>query len=343
MEESFNIFKILEKDDKELIHSSFLRFLLTENNIFYEKMLGIKNTEFNLPILEQPYTIPKKGGEKKSKRKRIDIEIRSKDQKQIIVIENKFKSFPYKEQLISYDEIYRDKHKGKIIHKFLFCFDKSLISFETDWKKFDYQDLLSFVKENYFDNVNPEKKLFINHYYEFLTEYYSKYKLVNINSKELFLNSSDAKNKFWIGLIYSSLHLSLEKFFEDNKISVKIEVNRGTKESLINIIPNHWKISGKELLIQFQGNDMKFYTHSDDKSFLKIFIQKSRENLPDEKIELKRITKSNSGTNYIFKIKLTDKIEDDKKFDLKTITHVVLDLYRLIDDKLINNKEKYLN
>lgn len=53
----FNIFEVLEKDDKELIHSSFIKFLLSEDNIFHEKFLNIKNVKFDKTKLEKTYIV----------------------------------------------------------------------------------------------------------------------------------------------------------------------------------------------------------------------------------------------------------------------------------------------
>jgi hypothetical protein len=92
----FNYFKILSKDDKELIHSSVIRYLLQENVFFKENIFNIFKEEIDP---EQIYL------EKSYRWNRIDIEAHSIDNESILVIENKFKSFPYKEQLVKYDEI----------------------------------------------------------------------------------------------------------------------------------------------------------------------------------------------------------------------------------------------
>src|SRR5690554_1542709 len=141
---SFNIFKILEKDDKELIHSSFLKFLITEDDKFSHKLLGLSIDNKTDIYLEKAhkYKLPKR---KKSKQCRFDIEIRQNDE--VIIIENKFKSFPLKTQLQEYNDglsfIYSEyKHK-----KILLCFDKTLLNFECDWNIIDYGDLLTLIRE----------------------------------------------------------------------------------------------------------------------------------------------------------------------------------------------------
>ena|SRR5690606_32187019 len=48
----FNIFEILQKDDKELIHSAFIKFLLEESNSIYDHLLKLNGVKFDIPILE---------------------------------------------------------------------------------------------------------------------------------------------------------------------------------------------------------------------------------------------------------------------------------------------------
>lgn len=333
----FNIFKVLEKDDKELIHSSFLRFLLTENDTIYRRFLKIAHIEFSKPILEKTYNIPNGNKEgKKKDRKRIDIEVTSLDKEHILVIENKFKSFPYEQQLSSYNNLYNIQHKDKQKHKFLLCFDKSLVSFTTDWVVFDYNDLLSFIKENYFDNKDTVKSLFIKQYHEFLSAYYEKYKLLTSNSKSLFQKPYDNENKFWLRLIYSALHLELIKYFKTKNISVRFDLNPGsTSVPLLNIIPENWKVNGKELLIQFQGDDLKFYSHSNDKTFIENIVLKAKDEFQKGEVEFKKMTKREANTYFVFKTKLTTKMNDNNNFNLTSIMNAVISYYNDIDEKVI--------
>jgi len=85
---NFNIFKVLEKDNKELIHSSFINFLINEDSNFSKDFLGIDLSSNRTIRLESFYAY----GPKNKKKCRFDIEIL--EDERIIVIENKFKSFP---------------------------------------------------------------------------------------------------------------------------------------------------------------------------------------------------------------------------------------------------------
>lgn len=88
----FNFFKVLEKDNKELIHSAFISYLLDNNKNFRKQFIHENIEDFDVSELEKSYSY-------KKTKIRIDIELRSKDRKHIIFIENKFKSFPTNKQL----------------------------------------------------------------------------------------------------------------------------------------------------------------------------------------------------------------------------------------------------
>ena len=136
---NFNFFKVLEKDDKELIHSAFLAFLLDTDEDFRSSFLHISTdiNEFYPSELERSY-----------QKKRIDIILESKDRKFTLVIENKFKSFPNREQLEEYDRILGKEIKSEQIRKVLFCFDKNILPFNTEWEKFDYKELLFYLNKD---------------------------------------------------------------------------------------------------------------------------------------------------------------------------------------------------
>jgi len=91
----FNIFTILAKDDKELVHSAFLKFLLGRYPDLYETLFNIADVRFKEPQIEQSYTLKDLlNPSANSQTYRIDIEVISTDGSEIVVIENKFKSFP---------------------------------------------------------------------------------------------------------------------------------------------------------------------------------------------------------------------------------------------------------
>lgn len=91
----------------------------------------------------------------------------------------------------------------------------------------------------------------------------------------------------------------------------------------------------KELLIQFQGNDVKFYSHSNDKSFIKQLVSVAKENLDHAGIDFKELTQRNAGTYFIFKTKLTNLLGETEAFTLDNIENAILKFYMDINNKII--------
>jgi len=332
--EAFNIFKVLEKDNKELIHSSFLRFLLAEYKSFYTIFLKRTDINFQAPVLEKSYSY-------ETKRRRIDIEAISSDKQSILIIENKFMSFPYEEQLKSYDLIYNHHHGNKQKFKLLFCFDKTLVPFhsDSDWAVYDYSDLLVFIDKNCLTEGTDVKQVFIRQYYEFLSDYFNTYESLKNNIKALFIDPKDpnnSKNKFWLRLFYSALHLKLSKQFEEIGTPVSFALSQGnTKVPLIDIFPKHWNINEKQLLIQFQGNDVKFYSHYNGEQFIKELVAVAKESFDNVGIDFNHVPKKNAATCFIFKTKLTNLLADRETYTLDDMASAIYQFYNDINDKII--------
>lgn len=268
---AFNFFTILSKDDKELIHSSFLRFLL-KDEIISEFVLKHLFSEFKSTLnrnsisLEKvySYSVPVENGKPKSKRIRLDIEAKSEDEHTILLIENKFKSFPNEYQLNTYDERFKVAYPNKIIVKYLLCFDKTIIPFgREDWHFISYKDVFEVMKlllKNL--ELEPEKKIFIQHYVNFIEPYLNRYGEVKLNCGYLFFDGKKNENKFWIRHINAIVRLKLEKYFMEKDISVHFNVNPGnTSVPLINISPLHWNKNAiaPDLCIQVQDHNLKYY------------------------------------------------------------------------------------
>lgn len=269
-ESGFNIFEILSKDDKELIHSAFLAFLFKESNNNISKILNI-NEPINGKVkveTEVPY----------GKKDRIDIQITYANT--IIIIENKFKSFPSGEQTNRYNALLNKSIFNKFNNKkkYLFVFSaKSVVKDEfKGWKTIDYSEIYKYVEEIYLKEVSSEKKTFIKHYLCFLDKYIKEYKKLLTNNNNslfglfelfsgnrlggLFENYSNNKN-FWLRLINSELKQRLEanSKIKPNKI---IQDKGGPRVPLMNILfeEKKWRPkNGVTLLIQFQGPNLKLY------------------------------------------------------------------------------------
>ncbi|NRT13602.1 PD-(D/E)XK nuclease family protein [Flavobacterium sp. 14A] len=333
----FNIFKILEKDNKELIHSSFIKFLIEEDQEFFSKFLKIKYNEKSEVSLEKSYKNPNKS-KTKNNRCRFDIEI--KDDKRIIIIENKFKSFPNDNQLIEYNKSLKFNYPNHEYLKFLLYFDKNLFKTKTDWKILDYKDFVDYLK-NYKNLIkNKEKIFFVNQYYIFLKEYIEKYQLILKSANTIFSNQKDNENKFWIKLFYSNLEIQLTKYFKENNLEVNVYIASGNKSiPLLNIVPSNWNTNKIELLIQIQNGELKFYAHTKNKEFLKNLIDFSKQNIDNEFTEFKNINNINEKTSYIFKIKFFNnkKIKETTELDINKMYEYILKFYNKIDTKIIKN------
>ncbi len=305
----FNIFKVLEKDDKELIHSAFIKYLFKyHGEFFYPHLLGIENLDFKTPKLEVSY-----------ERKRIDIEILSNDESNIIVIENKFKSFPYSQQLTQYDDIYERKHAEKQKYKFLFCFDPEMVQFNNEnWTIFSYEQLLDninrFISQS--NEIEDDQIKFINHYQYFLKEYYDELKTIQNNLRPALENPDEGQNKFWLQLVNSIIRIKIEQIFIRKEIPVVFNVNPGAaKAPLLNIIPERWKDNEVERLIQFQGRDSKFYIHTNKRSVVRKSIKLVSDNMNIEDGELKSLNKRRTNSCFIYKENILERIPRDITID----------------------------
>lgn len=321
----FNYFKILGKDDKELIHSAFISHLLKYNEDF--RKLFAENNEWLSPKLEQSYSHNKK-------KCKIDIELRSADERTILFIENKFKSFPDEQQLINYDEIFKQKFNEDVkLIKFLFCFDKKIICFDNSWNVFDYKDLLNFLKKNIQTyRCSGDEKTFIRHYILFLEEYVEKYNNLDKTCSHLFKKRLSKEEKFWLRLLNSKIAL---EFKNNVKGNFKYLINPGnTSTPLLNIIPKKWQeIIGEEVLIQFQGNSLKFYLHSANKSIAEKLIKFSKGQIKSNKIKFKNLTKRKENSCYIFETKINNNLNGD--FTPNDIYRFLLAFYEKIDNKIV--------
>ncbi|MCT4589129.1 MAG: PD-(D/E)XK nuclease family protein [Carboxylicivirga sp.] len=325
---AFNIFKVLEKDDKELIHSSFLKFLLSEDKIFAESVLG-----YNLPNdckieLEKSHTL--KFPKRKNKRFRFDIEIVDNDT--VIVIENKFKSFPTAHQLKEYDKVLNQDYKKHTQIKILLCFDKSLFGGVDGWKVMDYGDLLPLIKQSKERISDAEKRIFIQHYIDFLSEYYDIHKTIDDKLLEYFLDQSDKVAKFWIRLIYSKLAIKLDNYLTKNNIEASVYMDNGnTSIPLINIVPNEWKINGYELLVQFQGGYFKFYAHTSDKAFIQELVDFSKNKAEAKNVDYKKINKKKEKSAFIFRLDIREKLYEVDRLTEEEVFEYLTIFYNKVD------------
>ena len=117
------------------------------------------------------------------------------------------------------------------------------------------------MKKDIDTDYASDEKTFIRHYILFLEEYLEEYKNLENTCSRLFKKGLTKEDKFWSRLLNSKIALEFKNKIEGD---FKYVINPGsTSTPLLNIIPKKWKeIVGEEVLIQFQGNSLKFYLHS---------------------------------------------------------------------------------
>jgi len=136
-ESTFNVFHILSAGDKELVHSSMLKFLIEEYPIFRKEFLGEEfehNTELYIK-LEHSDNIEEETEDEnkvKPKNKRLRFDLLGYDKpengKLLFAIENKFKATPTVHQLMLYDKYFnQQKNCHKDFKKYLIVFSEEQI------------------------------------------------------------------------------------------------------------------------------------------------------------------------------------------------------------------------
>ena len=264
MNAPFNIFEILSKDDKELSHSSFIKFLLDqEDGFFLEKFFGIKEKPSDI-ILEHSLSIEREN--EKNKKLRLDILLQFPNK--TIAIENKFKCLPTVKQLEDYTTALDDNAE-----KYLLYFaDGKDFKKPADWKSITYSRISQLIDEylNQFEGkLNPEKEIFITHYNKSLKKYIQKYislKDANQNELKKIFNQPNPKdesknNKFWLHLMFHELAASFDAE------GYRTWVGRGgSYKPLMNVHHNEWTFKNEEsieyeFVIQLNGRNLKYYAH----------------------------------------------------------------------------------
>lgn len=337
---NFNFFTILSKDDKELIHSSFIRFLLKDpatSPYVLSKLFGdFKNTLNRDAIeLEKVYSYKIEiDGATKSKRVRLDIEGVSEDEKSLLVIENKFKSFPYIEQLEVYDARLAENHEGKTFVKYLLCFDKDIIPFEKEgWHFISYRDLLDTLQDLLLNtDLEADKKRFIEHYVAFLSEKFVQYGVVKQACGHLFFDARNDENKFWIRHINAIARLKLQSYFDAQNIAVRFTVNPGnTNVPLLDIFPRHWNKKGRvDTLIQIQGRSLKYYYHANDHAEFNTLLEKARRGITNATGKFNKENPKRGSTNFIYQETWAKSIKE-QPFGVDDFVKGIIEFYEKID------------
>jgi hypothetical protein len=250
---NFNYFRVLDSADKEMMHSAMLKLLLQFDDYFRRELFPAfpESIDPNTVVTEKVY--PGK--------KRIDVEAHSANGRHILVIENKFKSFPTSAQLEKYDAIYATVAKGsksapETIVKYLVCFDESGVAFRNDkslvrtnsgaeWHILTYdriRDVLAAYLEGNTSLPTYQKEFFV-HYVAWLDAYYKRFTAIWQNYSLAFAQELERKERsFWKCLILYALGNAFSERCR-NECQERYEVfyNTGlTSEPILDIAPIHW-------------------------------------------------------------------------------------------------------
>ncbi len=216
--EDFNIFEILSAGDKELVHSSIFKELLTHpaTKEAFAKLLGITLNSLNKDTvhIESPFSFDiVANGKEIQKKLRFDLLIGEKRYFNA-VIENKFKAIPTKSQLELYDQFFQAP--GSLgfspgIKKVLIVFSLDIIpssvvkyADENNWNivpyvnySNDHKDSIMGFVQDAINMVDPEQypkfRFLLIEYLEFLKPLYEGLQKI-IQSNRLEFNSLPAAN-----------------------------------------------------------------------------------------------------------------------------------------------------
>jgi hypothetical protein len=205
MQNQFNLFDVLSEQQKEISHTTVLKFLLEEDDSFYHsffktsKPQQIEFTKLNFKLND---TL------------RCHLFIEAEDK--IIVVQNGYTILPHKNIFHNYDiELLRLK-KRKPIEKYLLYFDQSdKFNIPPDWKQVTFFELAQSVTAYEKVVANPNKKLFLNHYILSLTKDTETYRAIK-NGKDLtcIIDGEFENYKFWFTIIVSEIASMLAKKYD---------------------------------------------------------------------------------------------------------------------------------
>jgi hypothetical protein len=278
-----------------------LKFLLGYDDFFrkslFPKCLSVLDKESI--VTEKVYT----------GRNRIDIEAQSSDGNYVLIIENKFKSFPTADQLKRYDHIYniernKAENSNKKFIKYIVCFDEKIVQIDNhEWNILAYSKIKDILNEYIDNNKNLQQdiRLFFEHYAAYLNNYYKAYDAVfknysyafSDNIDELYKISPKLKDKkFWQRLVLFALGNDfIKRCRKNNMESFEVEFDdSSTTVAFLDILPQHWnKAKSPFLFIQMQGEKFKLFMRElpkdegqAEKDKLLNYIEALQKNTPDE-------------------------------------------------------------
>ncbi len=351
MNKDINIIKLLSKDDKEVIHSAIISFLLNESKFFREKILGVGFEDIEIPKEEVSY--PFRPDEGSRRRIRFDILVTDKAGERICIIENKFKSLPTRIQFRGYSRFAEQKFKGKDVSKVLISFlspAKGVLP--ADWRSITYAQIHDWIQE--FMERKPElsqnKRFLVEQYQELLQEKLTAYQEAKTTRiYEIFSNPGDNKgeNRFWLTLFLSEILSEMEEYQE--YFSGFYLGGGSSNIPLLNLHPRKsWKDyeAESEFLIQLQGGTIKLYCHIGRGMNGNAIVGEKIQSLQKNGLETKssgefkdtKETAREERTKYVYRENLLKEIGEES-FSIERIKEYLLDFYHRVNKA---NEPKHL-
>lgn len=331
----FNIFEVLSKDDKELIHSAFLAFLIPRYDFIKNELLGDSFGKIESICTEVTYRYSVKPNQKK-KNIRFDIQIKNQAKTKICLIENKFKCIPTKRQLDTYSKVIQENIKDTEVKKLLICFSDSLMNIlPKDWVVVSYQKIYDLIKEIK-DFQCAKDRIFIIDYLSFLENYLKQYKYFRKEGLlSLFKNPKEKDNGFWLRLMLSEILKNLHNH-ENN-----FNALHGPSTDRIPVIdlysPSLERKDNKyNFLIQLKGSKIEMYCHYWNKTDGKLLVENKIQVLKNNSLKrkpsgvFKTGIKTGGKSMYVYQENILKEIKE-KDFTLENIELYIVDFFnRLI-------------
>jgi len=356
-----NIFEILASADKELVHSSMIKFFLDYDHLgddFVTNFIGISNLQSRGEIkLEQSYKNHSTG-----ERVRFDLLCTSsKDgMTPIMIIENKFKSTVSIKQLELYDN-YLETHDNKNAVKVLFVFspdqvlgDVHTYCVNNNWKVYSYvpgssrftkiKDLVSWLNDvKNKPGLDQKSEILVNDYFDYLESFALIIKdyISNHNFKEF--NKSSDRFIYFQYLLY--IQQRIIKEFDAKGIKNIIPSHDGGKNVIPGIafwMPVKNKLGVNSAFSAIDGNSFKLgisYQKKENK-FVSNFITELRNNwktknlktllLKENNRNLKSLNETNERKQESVYSIFTFKIQENESLSslISEITEISADYFK---------------
>lgn len=149
--------------------------------------------------------------------------------------------------------------------------------------------------------------------------------------------------------MFSRLFIQFQNHFNKLDSEFNYNVNPGnTPVPLINIEPKDWRINEIELLIQFQGNELKFYTHKpknmpfpEYKERLRPIVQAFKgyltTNNRNRKGQLKKLPRGTYNSCFVFKENLKHTLLKEE-VTIEDIYKHVLEFYKELNGFILSQQ-----